>query len=56
MSKDTTKVVKIYDMSTSTVKEKSLHTPLYVDFFPGDFHQIVKGVIALFKAVNVKNI
>ena len=34
-----------------TVKEKSQHTAIYVDFFSGDFYQIEKGVIALFNTL-----
>ena len=39
-----------------TIKEKSLHTPPYVDFLPAGFFQIEEDVIELLKAFTIKNV
>ena len=39
-----------------TVKEKNLHTLLYLGFFPAGLYQIEKNVIALLKSFTIKNV
>ena len=49
------RVTKIYSQRKKSTYTLYIDT-LYVDFSPGNFSQIARDVIALIKAVTVKNV